>query len=141
MEKHIFPSKLTFGEKGKPKFSGSEFYFNISHSENIIILATDKSEVGADIQIIDDRPMDRIELIVKKVFSNRIVSEIKKEEDIYKKREIFYKYWTLREAYIKKLGESVFLEEGLDNLPKDMKIFKCIMEDGKDSYCICVVSD
>ncbi len=141
MEKGMFPSELIFGKKGKPRFSGNEFYFNISHSGNIIILATHKSEVGADIQIIDDRSMERIETIAKKVFSDKILSEIKKEKDTYKKREIFYKYWTLREAYIKKLGESVFSEEGLENLPEDIKIFKSIIRYGKDNYCICVISD
>lgn len=81
---------------GKPHAKNHEFYFNISHSENIVVVAIDSQEIGVDIEKI--RPLN---LRVAKKFLNEKIEVITRSNtpDIE-----FTKQWTIFEARLKYWG-------------------------------------
>lgn len=98
-----------YGKKGKPYIiCGKEepcVYFNISHSENIILLCFSKlGEPGVDVEKI--RKIDNLSLIVQKYFHSE------EKEFFYSLQEelqknMFFRIWTLKEAYLKACGSGI----------------------------------
>lgn len=87
-------------KNGKPVCD--DFYFNISHSQGVVVFAkSDDSPVGVDIEVI--RPVDDL---LKQYVCNE--EEYKYATDYEK----FYEIWTAKEAIVKCNGE------GLDILPR-----------------------
>ncbi len=86
---------------GKPFLKGYEdFYFNISHSGEWIICATDSKSIGIDIEKI--RLINYVE-VAKNYFTNRecrFIFEASSSERIRN----FYRIWTLKESYVKAEG-------------------------------------
>jgi len=101
---HIQPREWTFEETkyGKPliaKKHQTKLHFNLSHTYSYAtIIVTTLDECGIDIE--EDRGIILDENLIDLVLTN-------KEKKIYspkKRREIFYKFWTLKEAYLKAEG-------------------------------------
>lgn len=95
------PSDWGFGENGKPYLKNrAGVFFNISHSGNIAMCALHNAPVGVDIELIGK---DKDEV------AKRIMS--KEEHNAYlaarDKNGLFYKIWTLKEAYIKYSGKGL----------------------------------
>ena len=102
--------RISYGNRGKPKLSSengkSNIHFNLSHSEElaIYVFALDY-EVGVDMERIRDFP--EMERIVEDYFSPP-------EKNYYKAlpkskgREVFFRLWTRKEAYIKAIGEGLY---------------------------------
>lgn len=86
------------GEHGKPYVSGNIF-FNVSHSRDMIFCALFGSEVGCDAEIITE--------IRPRVLDNAFSFEEK--EYIAGDDEKFYSLWTIKESYVKYLGQTVAL--------------------------------
>lgn len=108
----IEPEAIEFelGENGKPLLKDHPFFFNLSHSGDFIVLAIAKHRVGLDVENIS-RDVNS-EAISERFFT---VAEI---EDIvscneFEKKDRFFDYWTLKEAYMKARGEGIRL--GLSN--------------------------
>ena len=100
---------------GKAYISNYEnIYFNLSHSGKIVLCAISDREVGADVEYIDPE----IDLdIAKNYFYNEEYTSIMKS---YNPSEEFFKYWVLKESYMKYTGLGMNLE--LDS-------FEIIIED------------
>ena len=85
------------GEYGKPYLKNEGVHFNISHSGNMAMCAIHTKPVGTDIERI--RP-------VGSGLAERIMSE--EEQKAYgrvlDKERLFYRIWTLKEAFIKYKG-------------------------------------
>lgn len=77
----------------KPYFENENIYFNISHSGNYVICSISDKEVGCDIEKISSNNLD----IAQKFFNEKEIKNIHNDND-------FYRYWTLKESYIKYLG-------------------------------------
>ena len=88
---------------GKPYIKNCEnFFFNISHSNNIgIIGISEKSSIGVDIEFVDNGCKFK-ELMDEFMFSHekRWVLET---ESIYR----FFMLWTMKEAILKQSGEGI----------------------------------
>lgn len=87
-------------KSGKPYVNYPNLYFNISHSGNYWICGIADKPVGVD-----------IEMITKREHSKLVAVYFSHEEKMYvskKKNEGFFEIWTLKEAYSKLLGESIF---------------------------------
>ena len=83
----------------------SSLSFNISHSNNFILMGVCDQIIGVDIEYVKDRNF----LEIAKYFFSKKEFEILKNIDCDKKRrEIFYYYWTIKEAFIKCNGEKLF---------------------------------
>ena len=102
-------------ENGKPYFNcpdeafpgNKRMYFNISHSEDYVLIGMSDAEIGVDIQYIKEIKSD----IASKYFT-------KDEQDLYYRasdeeyQQVFFKIWCLKESYVKFKGTG--LKEGLD---------------------------
>lgn len=91
--------QLTYNACNKPSLASGSVCFNLSHSEDLVVLAIAGCEIGVDIEKI----MPFHEATVKKVFS-----EEEKEELLHlkgpEKNERFTELWTAHEAMLKLKG-------------------------------------
>lgn len=95
--------------------------FNITHTDGLVaVVISTGSPVGIDTERID-RPMDHLGL------AGRFFSEIESEQvrscNESERAELFYRIWTLKEAYVKAIGKG--LAHGLDSFwftPFDLSI-------------------
>ncbi len=93
------------GENGKPFLTGHRgIHFNISHCDGLVVCALDVDPVGVDAE----RPGYFAEILVKKVLA---VPERRFLEDAAEagldRQEWFFRFWTLKEAYVKRTGIGV----------------------------------
>ncbi len=90
---------------GKAYISNHEnIHFNLSHSGKIVLCAISDMEVGVDVEYIDSE----IDLnIAKHYFYNREYENIMNAKN---KSEEFFKYWVLKESYMKYTGLGMNLE-------------------------------
>lgn len=93
------------GKYGKAYISNYEnIHFNLSHSGKMVLCAISDREVGADIEYIDPE----IDLnIAKHYFYNSEYENIMNAEN---KPDEFFKYWVLKESYMKYTGLGMNLE-------------------------------
>jgi 4'-phosphopantetheinyl transferase len=98
-EANITNPTFKTGKYGKAYISNCEnAYFNLSHSGNIVLCAISDMEVGADVEYVDPE----IDLdIAKNYFFNKEYESIMKSDN---PREEFFKYWVLKESYMKYTG-------------------------------------
>lgn len=99
--------KLGRKEKGKPfSINDSGLYFNMSNSGELVVIAFSRgSEVGIDIEKI--RPLPDLE---KMIASNFTANEIKFiNGKPAEKSNRFFRFWTIKESYLKAIGEGMRL--------------------------------
>ena len=91
--KNVFDIKNTEIEitNKKPHFKTNKIYFSISHSEDIVLVAFNITNIGADIEFMRDRNYHAL--------LNRFGQKNKKIT-----QKGFYRFWTFKEADFK-LGE------------------------------------
>ena len=107
LSKEVFYGKsdlIIDREKGKPYFKNhNNLYFNGTHSSDLFaVIMSDEADVGIDAEKIIDR--DYLS-IAKEYFYE---SEYKYLESSLKLEIDFFTIWTLKEAYIKMLGKTIF---------------------------------
>lgn len=90
----------------KPYFLNSKLHFSISHSNDIVLIAFDYENIGADIEFMKKRNFEKI-------------FEYYKLNPIQKNAETFYRFWTEYEAEIK-LQESPLSKISIKLLPDYM---------------------
>lgn len=85
---------------GKPFFKSNEIFFSISHSEDIVMVVFNNSNIGVDVEYMKDGK--NYKLIMKR-YGMDAKNPSKKE---------FYRFWTVHEAEIKLNGHirSLFSE-------------------------------
>lgn len=92
---------------GKPYLAGEErLYFNLSHSEGMVMCAIAEKEVGCDVEkktVLDRR---LAEYVMTEYELNRIYDLEKDSEQ----QEMFFRLWTLKESYMKATGLGIGLE-------------------------------
>lgn len=88
---------------GKPFVKGlPSFHFNVSHSGNWVVCATDNQPIGIDIEEI--QPIDF--QIAYSFFSRTEIEDIE-EKTGNEKLLYFYDLWSLKESYIKMVGKGL----------------------------------
>jgi len=132
---------MTWSDKGKPVFAepGAP-YFSISHTDNLAAVVLSDVPVGIDIE--GKRSVS--DAMIKKAFSEADASWILSAEDEESRQQRFLRAWTLKESYVKMLGESVFSENVPDIFKNgeisDELLGKClIVEETYDKYSIAAV--
>ena len=98
-EENITQPYFKIGKYGKAYISNYEnIYFNLSHSGNIVLCTISDMEVGADIEYNDST----IDLnIAKHYFYNSEYENIMNSKN---RPDEFFKYWVLKESYMKYTG-------------------------------------
>lgn len=105
MEKKLIDDnyKISYytNEYGKPyliDFKG--VFFNFSHSGDYAICVISDNEIGCDIEIIKDIDF----AVAKRFFTKNEYETIEKIVDLKERNELFFRYWTIKESYIKAIG-------------------------------------
>ena len=128
----IAPKKWEFviNEFGKPRLSDSHgitLHFNLSHTDKgVAFIFTFLGACGIDIEEPKKISLDNGLIDV-------VLSE--NEKNVYmassKKTRLFYRIWTLKEAYIKALGQSLDLVFGTSIYPN----IRILESDDEVSFC------
>jgi len=99
--------RFSEGEKGKPEIIEPciPLRFNISHTKKLIICAvTLNHDIGCDVEQTE-RKSDVL-AIADRFFSKKEVKELFSLH-VDKQRDRFFDYWTLKESYIKAIGQGL----------------------------------
>jgi 4'-phosphopantetheinyl transferase len=90
------------GENGKPSLAGyPDFYFNISHSGEYVVMAYGNVPVGVDVEQLRDKETR----VAERCFTKEEFSYISQTDDKYGER--FFKIWTMKESYLKLTGQGI----------------------------------
>ena len=94
------------GEQGKPYLSDHpEVFFNLSHAGKVAMCVVSDVEVGCDVEeMIDGR-----EALAQRFFTPREAAEIALQPTGEAKVALFYRYWTLKESFMKVTGRGMTL--------------------------------
>jgi 4'-phosphopantetheinyl transferase len=112
----IAPKQVEFEyqPRGKPllaaKFADQGLLFNLSHSQDLALLGVScQHQIGVDLEYI--RTMSDLEGLAKRFFSSREYEHLRLISP-QEQQQIFFRYWTCKEAYLKATGDGlVQLEE------------------------------
>ena len=98
-EQNIANFEMKNGKYDKPYLTNCKnIYFNLSHSGKMVLCAISDREIGADIEYNDPE----IDLnIAENFFFNREYESIMNSEN---PSDEFFKYWVLKESYMKYTG-------------------------------------
>lgn len=113
----IEPKKIKFiyNQKGKPdvdaKINSIKIKFNLSHKNQYVIYGFSLVNIGIDLEFIDNNK--KLLPIAKRFFTPEEYQYLK-QLDNPKQTEIFYQFWTKKEAYLKAIGEG--LSGGLNTI-------------------------
>lgn len=105
----IRPDELVFekNENGKPWIKDyPEFYFNISHAGDYVVLAYGDVPLGVDIEQIRGKENLRV---ARRCFTEREYAYVsgQKEVDDSLSAERFFYLWTMKESYLKLTGDGI----------------------------------
>ncbi|MDD4142052.1 MAG: 4'-phosphopantetheinyl transferase superfamily protein [Bacteroidales bacterium] len=113
--KSVFPhscEKLSIekDDKDKPYIEGkSGFYFNTSHSDELVAVVISDAECGIDIE----KTAKYRENIARRFYHPVEIAMLDSMEESLR-TEYFYRTWTIKEAYLKYLGKGI---------PEEMQTF------------------
>ncbi len=99
-------NKIKINKNGKPFVAG--VFFNISHSNDLVVCAFDSNEIGIDIEKI--KPVDLSNF--HHVFTDRELTFIEENEN---PTLAFYKLWVRKESFIKSIGSTIKEMRELEN--------------------------
>ncbi|MCI9136112.1 MAG: 4'-phosphopantetheinyl transferase superfamily protein [Lachnospiraceae bacterium] len=92
---------VAYGENGKPYLpEHPSIHFNLSHSGEMVLAVFAEVEAGCDIEKMQDADME----LAKRFFSSGEYQYIAGQPEGKKRREAFYRLWTLKESFTKAAG-------------------------------------
>ncbi|HYC27252.1 MAG TPA: 4'-phosphopantetheinyl transferase superfamily protein [Chitinophagaceae bacterium] len=94
------PVEFCILPSGKPVLVGAGVHFNVSHSGDWVVCVVDEKEVGIDVEEVTDIDLS----VSENFFCPKEHEDILNAEDSV---ERFFEYWTLKESYIKFIGEGL----------------------------------
>jgi len=116
---------FSFNRFGKPLFTSfEEFNFNLSHSGSWVVCGVDKNKIGVDVEEVKSIDFNISDLF----FSEREKEYLAARMDY----DTFYSIWSLKESYIKMLGEG--LSHPLNNFSIVLNSYRIHIQKG--DYCI-----
>ena len=123
-------------ENGKPYILNAPFEFNISHSKNVVVLATNDQPVGIDVQTLSSAKLDMAKTLLNQLeleqFNSLLTDDAKAKHLI--------KCFTQKEAYVKMLGERLpYPPSVIKSYPNAKFVTKYIFQDN-EVYCLTVCS-
>ena len=92
--------QFQYSKYGKPYLKDNdEIFFNISHSGSWVVIGVGTSELGIDVEVIQENYLD----IANRYFAREEYQKLLcAEED--ERRKLFTIMWTLKESYVKCIG-------------------------------------
>ena len=120
--------EFEYNDRGKPFIKDSNLHFNLSHSGDYAVLAVSDYPVGIDIERLKYGRMS----VAERFFGKEEYEDIINAGSEEKRNRRFLEYWTLKEAYVKYLGEGlavsfdsfrINIASSVDILVKEDKLF------------------
>jgi 4'-phosphopantetheinyl transferase len=106
------------GPKGKPLLSTGRIHFNVSHTRGLVAIAIAGCPVGVDVEPMRHVP-DLMDL-ARIAFAPQMQAALFACQDETIRTRMFFRFWTLAEAYIKATGEGV--SQGLSSFVFDADV-------------------
>lgn len=94
------PMAFTYGAQGKPRLKDGGVFFNLSHSGEYVICALAPCEVGCDVEQITAVDLN----IARRFFFRSEYRDIAAQATEETRNELFFRYWTLKESFMKVTG-------------------------------------
>lgn len=99
--------EISIAPGGKPFFQNrKDLFFNISHTEGMVVCVLDNAEVGIDVEKIssNDEPT---EALMRKICTTQEVEFINAAKVRCLEKRAFFQLWTLKESFVKAIGEGL----------------------------------
>lgn len=104
---HVRNPAIKVTPYGKPYLSGIDrLYFNLSHSEEMVMCAIAEKEVGCDVEKMAVLDRKLAEYVMTEYELDQIYGLKRGKEQ----QELFFRLWTLKESYMKATGLGFRLE-------------------------------
>lgn len=117
-------NRIYKNDHGKPILSDSSLSFNISHSnEYLAMVLCEQKFCGVDIQVVEKR--NRFEDALKSVLTDKEFAYLETQGS----DESFFRLWSLKEAYIKAIGSSIWYGRDYD--------FTSILDEYCEQWTFC----
>ncbi|PJF21731.1 MAG: 4'-phosphopantetheinyl transferase [Phototrophicales bacterium] len=100
------PIRFIYGVRNKPYVKGVSF--NLSHSQDVLLLAVTRGEVALGVDVEAIRPMKEMETVARDNFSDWEYQQWSTLPQSTRTKA-FYTCWTRKEAYIKAVGDGFAL--------------------------------
>ena len=94
--------ELIYNEYGKPFLKDNKLFFNISHDNNLMVIAISDKNIGIDIEYLTYN-----RFVLKKCFNEK--EQHKVNNKVNKEKE-FTKIWVMKEAYVKMKGTGIITD-------------------------------
>lgn len=108
---------------GKPYLEKLPLFFNISHCNGLIVCGVHNSEIGIDVENVRSFSPN----ILRRIFTSQ---EQKFLNNSYNKNHTFFRFWTLKESYIKHIGMG--LSFPMNNIEFDISDINHIISSDND---------
>ena len=82
-----------------------QIYFSISHTRELVAIAVGRSRVGIDVEMVRKFP-DMMQVATMQ-FAQEMNHDLLSAQSEAERVELFYRFWTLGEAFIKATGEGI----------------------------------
>ena len=101
------PQSLSFvsGRKGKLLLPSAPIHFNVSHTRGLVAIAISGSQVGIDVEPV--RMTTDLMDIARLAFAPEMQAALHDCRGETLQARMFFRFWTLGEAYIKATGEGI----------------------------------
>ncbi|MGJ5675152.1 MAG: 4'-phosphopantetheinyl transferase HetI [Nostochopsis sp.] len=97
--------QFTYELRGKPVLADSRLSFNLSHSEDLALCGVSRNrKIGIDVEHM--RSVSDVEALAERFFAPReyeVVRSLPPEQQ----QQVFFRYWTCKEAYLKAIGVGI----------------------------------
>ncbi len=101
---HFADQQYYSNEYGKPFLKSSvNWFFNKSHTKNVIVVAVSDNDIGVDVEFIRSARMN----VANRYFSADEIELLENASSPESRNQLFYQLWTLKEAYLKFLGTGI----------------------------------
>ena len=123
--------KLPFAKDENGKWTTPDYFFSLSHCEEVVAVAISRKPVGLDVEKVSDR----MEKIKDKILTQREFSRYKERED---KSLYLAEKWTQKESIFKMQGGKAFIPNKIET--EDYKTHTARLKD-LDGYLFSVAAD
>lgn len=99
-------------ERGKPWLDprrhgamAKQLHFSISHTRELVAVAIGRSRIGIDVEAVREFP--DLMRVAGMQFAHEMIQDLMAVEADTEKAALFFRFWTLGEAFIKATGEGI----------------------------------
>jgi 4'-phosphopantetheinyl transferase len=130
VRKEMGMKEIGFGTcpHGKPFIVGlPNFYYNLSHSGEWVVCATDRAPIGIDIEMVRPVNIDLARLYFSTAEYRSLIGKTEPE-----KNRLFFDLWTLKESYIKAKGGGLTIPLDSFTIYSEQGRIRVLSQDGPE---------